>query len=399
MNILYIANLIPYPLDGGGKIFTYSTLQALSKFHMIDMVCFYEHEDIVKGKKALEKYCASVEVLPIRVTTRENMPYMMVNAGKSMFSRLPLGISKYIVPEMKQLIKTRMTEKKYDIVFLNILSMYGYFDFIKSIDSDIKVVLYEQNCEAQIYRRYFNQTKNIFKKIFLKIETMKLERIEQKAISDVDRLIVLSEEDRKQLGASLETCKVIPIGVAPAQHVKRYGLERTDKVKMLFVGTMTWTPNNEGIMWFLEKVMPLCKDANRYELAIVGKNPSNEVKRLCAMYDNVKLMGYVESLDAVYDAYDVLVVPLFIGSGQRVKIIEAFARGYAVISTSIGAEGLQYEDEKTILIADDEASFKAHIDKCFDRTLIKQIGEGGKHVLENAYSVDVIGKKLNSFMQ
>ena len=399
MNILYVANLIPYPLDGGGKIFTYSTIQALSKDNDIDLVCFYEHEDVKAGKEKLEKYCSSVEVLPIKVTTRENMSLMKVKAAKSLFSSLPLGISKYIIPEMKSLIKKKMENKKYDCVFFNILAMFGYCDYIKSIDPHIKAVLYEQNCEALIYKRYFDQTNNVLKKAFLKIEKRKLEKFEHRAVRESDRLLVLSEEDRKALGVSAEKCNIIPIGVASAKHCKSYTLEKKDKIKMLFVGTMTWTPNNEGIIWFLENVMPLCNDNSKYELFIVGKNPSDEVKRLSEGYDNVKLMGYVESLDAIYDECDVLVVPLFIGSGQRVKIIEAFARGYAVISTLIGAEGLKYEDGKTILIADDANQFKIQIDKCFNRSLIKTIGEGGKDVFETEYSVDVITKKLNAAMQ
>ena len=117
MNILYIANLIPYPLDSGGKIFTFSTIQALSKNNEIDLLCFYEHEDINAGTEKLREFCYSVDALPIRVTTRENMPLMMVKAVKSLFSSNPLGISKYIVPEMKTLIGEKMQTKKYDCVF------------------------------------------------------------------------------------------------------------------------------------------------------------------------------------------------------------------------------------------------------------------------------------------
>lgn len=396
MNILYVANMIPFPLDGGGKIFTYSTIQALSNDNDIDLVCFYEHEDIEAGKKRLQDYCSTINTLPIRVTARENMPLMMMKATGSLFSKLPLGISKYITTDMKLLIKKKMSDKKYDCVFFNILAVYGYYDLIKSIDPQIKAILYEQNCEALIYKRYYDQTNNIFKKIFLKLEIKKLVDFENKAVNNVDRLIILSEEDRKGLKVAPERSEIIPIGVAPVKHCKSYIMEKTNKLKMLFVGTMTWTPNNEGIIWFLENVMPLCKDELRYELFIVGKNPSEDVKRLSESYNNVHLLGYVESLDSIYDECDVLVVPLFIGSGQRVKIIEAFSRGCAVISTSIGAEGLKYEDGTTILIADNVDQFKQKIVNCFDRNLVKNIGGGGKAVFDKEYSVDVITKKLNA---
>ncbi|MCI9618306.1 MAG: glycosyltransferase [Eubacterium sp.] len=399
MNILYVANLIPYPLDGGGKIFTYSTIQALGKQNDVDLVCFYEHEDIKAGKQVLLKHCSSIETIPIRVTTRENMTLMMIKAFQSFFSHLPLGVSKYIVPEMKAMIRKKMITKKYDRVFFNILSMFGYYEFIKNIDPEIKTVLYEQNCESLIYKRYFNQTNNILKKIFLKIETEKLTKFEQKAVNKTEHLIMLSDEDRREVGVPVEKCSIIPVGIMPTDYHKFYKPEEKGRLKMLFIGTMTWMPNNHGIIWFLENVMPLCNDISKYELFIVGKNPSERVRKLSENYDNVHLMGYVESLDSIYDECDIVIVPLFIGSGQRVKIIEAFSRGHAIISTSIGVEGLQYENNKTILIADDACQFKTQIDRCFNRNLLKTIGEGGKNIFDTEYSTNVITKKINAAIQ
>lgn len=399
MNILFLANLIPYPLDNGGKIFTSSIIQALSRDNNIDLVCFYEHEDIIKGKDILGKYCSSIECLPIKVTTQENIPLIFAKALKSVFSNKPLAILKYTTSAMKSLIKNKLETRKYDCVFFNILTMFGYCDYIKSVNSQIKIVLYEQNCEALIYKRYYEQTTNYLKKIFLNIEINKLEKFEQRAINVVDSLILLSDEDRKELGISYEKCNIIPIGVRPNKYSKNYNTKKQNKLKLLFVGTMTWAPNNEGIIWFLENVMPLCNDKSKYELFIVGKNPSDKVKKLCEDYENVHLMGYVESLDDIYDKCDVLVVPLFIGSGQRVKIIEAFSRGYTVISTSIGAEGLKYEKDKTILIADDALQFKIQIDRCFNRNLLKTIGNNCKNIFNTEYSIDVITKKLNDAIQ
>lgn len=396
MNILYLANLIPYPLDGGGKIFTHSTIQALSRNSNIDLICFYEHEDAEAGKKMLLKYCSTIEVIPIRVTTRENMPLMMVKAIQSFFSGLPLGILKYIIPEMKALIKIKMENQKYDCVFFNILSMFGYYDFIKNIDPQIKIVLYEQNCESLIYKRYSNQTNNIFKKVFLKIETEKLVKFEQEAVNKADQLIMLSDEDRKEVGVSVDKCSIIPVGIIPVNYYKTYKTEEKGRLKMLFIGTLTWMPNNHGIIWFLENVMPLCNDISKYELFIVGKNPSDKIRKLSKNYKNVHLMGYVESLDAIYDECDILVVPLFIGSGQRVKIIEGLSRGYAIISTSIGVEGLKYENDKTILIADNACQFKKQIDRCFNRNLLKTIGDGGKKIFDTEYSTDIIAEKINT---
>lgn len=399
MKVLFLANLIPFPLDSGGKIFSYSTLKAVSQNNDVDLLCFYEKEDAQQGIRALQSYCGTINALPIRVTTRENMPIMMLRAIASVFSLLPLGISKYITHSMEELIQEKMADTKYDCVFLNLLAMYAYVPLLRKLDPQIKIILYEQNCEALIYKRYITQTSNPLKKTFLHMETKKLEKFEQRAIRGVDRLILLSREDQRALGVPDDRCTVIPIGVQPAKNQKVYQTGIHEKIKLLFVGTMTWMPNSEGIAWFLTNVMPLCADKNQYELYIVGKNPDDTVRTLCEKYENVHLMGYVESVDEYYEKCDTLIVPLFIGSGQRVKILEAFARGYAVVSTSIGAEGLKYEDGKTIMIANTAQEFKAQIDSCADQARLRRIGAGGKAVFDCEYSTDVIAKRLNEVLK
>lgn len=396
MRILFLANLIPYPLDNGGKIFTYSVLKTLSENNVVDVLCFYEKEDINKAKEELSSYCNSITALPIRVTTRENMKLMMAKAALSVFSDKPLAISKYITKEMKVNIKDKLNRNVYDCVFFNILSMYAYAPYIKKYAPNIKTVLYEQNCEVLIYSRHLKETNSLLKQMFIKIESRKLKGFEQKAIHDVDKLILLSDEDRIALGMNKSECSIIPIGVCPAEYTKRFMTKTDNVVRMLFVGTMTWSPNNEGIIWFLKNVMPMCMDDSKYELYIIGKNPSNKVQELCSHYKNVNLLGYVNDLEEYYEKCDVLVVPLFIGSGQRVKIIEAFSRAYPVISTSIGLEGLKYVDGETVLVANDEHTFKQQIDKCSDYHMLGCIGQAGKKVFESEYSTDVVKDKIKA---
>ena len=395
MRILFLANLVPYPLDNGGKIFTYSVLKALSDDNIVDVLCFYEKEDINKAKEELAGCCDSITLLPIRVTTRENMKYMMIKAACSMFSFKPLAVNKYITKEMKNNIKNKMMQNKYDCVFFNILSMYGYAQYVKKINPNIKTVLYEQNCEALIYKRHLKETNNYLKQMFLKIEINKLDKFEQKSVCNVDKLILLSDEDREALRINRDKCSIIPIGIHPTEYTKIFKMKKDNIIRMLFVGTMTWAPNNEGIIWFLKNVMPMCVEDNKYELYIIGKNPSNKVQELCSQYKNVYLLGYVENLDEYYDKCDVLIVPLFIGSGQRVKIIEAFSRSYPVISTSIGLEGLKYIDGETVMVADDKYIFKQKIDSCFNYEMLSRIGQAGKYIFDTEYSTEVIKSKIN----
>ena len=166
-------------------------------------------------------------------------------------------------------------------------------------------------------------------------------------------------------------------------------------LNILFVGTLTWEPNNQGLIWFLDNVIPILDhDGIRYRLYIVGKNPSTDIIERTKGNSSITVTGYVDSVDVYYDLCDCTIVPLFIGSGQRVKLIEAFSKGMPAISTSIGAEGLEYIDGETIIIADDKDDFKIAIKTLTDKQRQKDIGEKAREIYDKNYSPEAIEELL-----
>lgn len=400
-NILFIANLVPCPLDNGGKIKTFTSIKILSQKYTVDLLCFYEREDEYEAGKMLEPYCRSIKMLPIRVTTKEHTKYIIYQAIKTLFSPVPLNVYKYHKEIMEDAICDFMRRYKYHIVYFNILQVYSYKKMIKALDPNIKFILDAQNCETLILQRYYKETKNIIKKIYLYIETLKLEKYECRAVKDVDKLILLSNEDRLELEKLCKRklkCDIIPIAVNPPEKIKCIEKKNINKpLNILFLGTLTWAPNNEGIIWFLEKVMPRLEQVlDDFKLYIVGKNPGKRVCELASKNSHIELTGYVESVDVYFEKCDLMIVPLFIGSGQRVKIIESFSKGMPVISTSIGAEGLEYIDGETILIADDAESFLDKIVKSTDIELRKKLSVNGKRMYQKNYSIEAISGKIHS---
>lgn len=402
MKLLFIANLVPFPLDGGGKIKTFTALESLSKENEIDLVCFYEKENITKAKHVLEKYCKNVYFLPIRVTTAENIKYIIYKAVRCLFTGESLSIYKYIDKAMKHLIIELVKKNNYDAVYYNYLHVYVYSKCIKKINSSIKHVLDTQNCETAIFSRRALATLNPIKKFYLKIEAKRLGRFGSWAINDCDKLILLSQEDMKEL-SELNLAKrdcdisIIPIGVQEPESLKRNRIIEKSNINILFIGTMTWAPNNEGIIWFLEKVMErLVSKYPGTRLYIVGKNPSDKVIELSKQFSkNIIVTGYVDSVDEYFDICDFCIVPLFFGSGQRVKIIESFSRGMPVISTSIGAEGLAYIDRENILIADNADDFINCVDYILPLENRNRISISARNTYERLYSIDAVGTSIN----
>ncbi len=398
MKILFLTNLFPYPLDNGGKIKTYTTCQALyDGGHEIDLLCFYEDVISEEWKKNVGQFCRSFECIHTKLTTRGNLYYMLIKAFLSIFSQMSFGLYKYKNVNMKRAIKQMLSKNKYDIVYYDHLQMCVYDKYIKRKKADVKYILDEHNCEYILMKRHYENAANFIKKLFLKLEYMKLRNFEAKMLCNVDNVIVLSKEDKQQLDVISKKsfmCDIIPIGVKEGT-LKDVLQKNEEKIRLLFLGTMTWEPNRLGLLWFMRNVIPQLEQKKiAYTLDIVGKNPGDEIEKIAERYESINVAGYVDSTEEYFSKCDVMIVPLFVGSGQRVKILEAFSKGFPVISTMIGAEGLDYIDGENILIADTKEQFVEAILKLHDGERYRKIAENSRMLYDDKYSYASVKRRL-----
>lgn len=400
MKILFLTNLMPYPLDNGGKIKTYSTLTILHEAgHSIDLVCFTENKDKKEQiPSEIKKICNDVVQIYLKLTTAENIKYMLAMALKSLCSKYSFGVYKYISSDMRDALRdlSKKNPNGYDYVYYDHLQLGVYKDYVDKNIPHTKAILDEHNCETLIVERNADMTRSFLKRVFLKIEAYKLKRFEKEMLLCMDTCIVLSHADYnslKHLCGREFTHSIIPIAVPDNRFARNEII--TDGINILFLGTLTWEPNNQGIIWFMKNVVPLLEEKKiNYTLYIVGKNPSYEVRQIAENNGNVIVTGYVESVEEYYNKCHCMVVPLFFGSGQRVKIIEAFSRGMPVVSTTIGAEGLTCRDKVNIDIADDEKMFCESIFRMFDDEVRERLSRNGRLLYDNEYSVAAIKKKM-----
>jgi glycosyltransferase involved in cell wall biosynthesis len=400
MRILFLTNLFPYPLDNGGKIKTYTTLRALSNKtnNIIDLVCFTENEKNSANETWLRSICALVREIPLKLTTSINKSYMFGVAFKSLFSRYSFGLLKYISSDMTRFLVKLKKINEYDCIYFDHLQMCVYYDLLKEMWPNARFILDEHNCEYLIMQRNVSNSKNLFKCLFLKLETLKLRKFESICLTKFDEVIVLSKEDDMALKAIVHDnikTTIIPIGIKDPEKTIIINNNDLDCIRMLFIGTLSWAANNDGIVWFVENVVPKLKEKNiKFKLIIVGKNPGDYLKVLSKRYDVVELVGYVESVIPYYEQSDCMIVPLFVGSGQRVKIIEGFSLGIPIISTKIGAEGLKISDENNILIADDAQTFVNKIVMMKNGTLRRKLSINARKTFIENYSFDAVQNQI-----
>ena len=393
MKILFITNLIPYPLDNGGKIKTYNILEILSEENEIDLFAFYENEKERESIDFLKRKFRNVVGVEKILTTKKNIFYMLTIAIKSIFSKYPFVILKYIDKKMRNLLEEYILDNNYDLIYIDHLQLGVYYDVLKKTNK--KIYLDEHNCEYQILKRKFHDESSILKKIFFGLEYKKLKKFEETIINKVDKVIVLSDEDKKLLMSNKNEDKFINIPIPIKTNYKKIiGSKIQDEINLIFLGTLTWYPNAQGIEWFVDNVIPILeRNEIKYKLHIVGKDPSISLIEKCKENDNVIITGYVDSIDEYIDKCDIMIVPIFIGSGMRVKILEGLGKRIPIISTSIGAEGIEIKNNKNILLANNENEFVESIINLKNKELYETLQVNGYETFNNLYSIEAISKK------
>ena len=399
MRVLLLTNLLPYPLDNGGKIKTFSTVKALAENgNIVDLFCFTESNESGNNEGEIRTLCNEVHQVYNIITTASNEAYMYRLALKSLFSKYPVSSYKFITNEMKlELLRNRKVH--YDVIYFDHLPLFVYYKLCKENWKDARIILDEHNCESNIMKGNAEKEDSLIKKLFMQIEVKKLMKFEGDSVKLADKTIILSNDDYKEI-KKLANCDfthdIIPISVID-KGMKKNNPKKKTVLDILFMATLTWEPNRKGLVWFLDNVVPsLQENGVNYRLYIVGKASGTELLDKTKNLDNVIITGYVESVDEYYDKCDCLVVPLFVGSGQRVKILEAFSKGMPTISTSIGASGIQYENNESILIAETVEDFVDCIIKCNDEDVRRKLSCNARKTYENNYSEERISKLINA---
>lgn len=400
MKILFLTNLYPYPLNSGGSIHSHTILKALSDMgYGIDLFCFKEKSSsITEGIKCI----SSATFISHKIITANNKFSMILKCFASMFVLEPFVVFKFRSKKMRKALKKKLKSSSYDFIYIDHFNLGVYYPMIKKsvASKNTQIILNEHNCEYKIMETNYIQEKNFLKKSFLALEMHKVKRYEIRLIEKVDFITVLTEEDYddlKQVSKKNFRHEVIPVGIP--EHSIKYLKKATDErpVKLLFVGTLTWEPNNHGICWFVKNVMPLLK--GKAELIIVGKGPSDELIGLCENNADINVLGFVDDLDEVYNDCDVMIAPIFIGSGQKVKVMEAFSRGCPVISTDFAAKGIPHQDGKDIIIANNEAEFVLAVEKMKNYELRKKIAGNGYEVYKNYFSEEAVIVSIQKYIR
>ena len=355
MKLLWANSSFLHPTNRGGQIRTLEMLRQLHRRHEIHYVALADPAEPEGPARAGEYSTRSFAFDARRASKRS--PRFAWDVALGTFSSLPLAISRWRCPEMSRTLERLLREESYDAAVCDFLVTAINFPALE------QAVLFEHNVETVIWRRHAENATDPLRHAYFRLQERRMFAFEEGACRRAGRVVTVSETDAGNIQELFGVrCSPIPTGVdmeyfrPPTGQQKRQGL--------VFVGSMDWMPNVDGVLWFAEHVLPLIRARQRdLPITVVGRTPPPAILALAGSDPFFFVTGTVADVRPYLWNAAASIVPLRIGGGTRLKIYEAMAAGLPVVSTTVGAEGLDVRDGETIAIADSRDEFAR---RCLD---------------------------------
>ncbi len=357
MRILWLKSDLLLPLDKGGKLRTWHLMRHLAQRHEITYLAFTEPGQPAADVDGMHAVAARVETVtrsePAKGTFR-----FYADAAMHLADPLPYAVAKYRSGEFKRRLNALLASQRFDLIVCDFL--FPAVNLPKRLPCP--AVLFTHNVESEIWRRHAENKTGIQKALY-GAQYQRMLRYERETLARFDGVLAVSDADRQTFnalypGAIRQPVHVVPTGVdtdyfAPTR--TSHAAPRTSH--LIFTGSMDWLPNEDAMEYFCRDILPLIRaEEPGVTLSIVGRTPTPAVKRLAGEH-GVQVTGRVDDVRPYIQEAAVYIVPLRIGGGTRLKIFEAMAMGKAVVSTTIGAEGLPVTDGEHVLLADEPRPF------------------------------------------
>lgn len=394
-SLLFLCQTLPFPPDGGVNIRTYNVLRLLAQTFDIDAVCFYRRgvaRSLQKSEEGLRPLVRSLRIFPIEQETSRTR--WLRDHLRSSFTATVYTRHTYEHHEARAALEQLLAQHRYDLVHVDSLDLSAYLPLFQRLP----VVCVHHNVESLLLERRARVDTNPVRRAYLRLQARLMRREEEYWAPRVALNVTCSPEDKRALeqiapGAAV---LIVPNGVdvhhftPPSSDVGRASSG------LVFVGGMTWFPNADGMHWFTEEILPLLEQRGRRpDVTWVGRARPEAVDAYAA--HGVRLTGYVDDIRPYVHSARCYIVPLRVGGGTRLKLLDAWAMGQAVVSTTIGAEGLEARDGENILLADSPDEFAQAVRRVLaDATLRERLATNARRTALESYGWETIGAAMQA---
>ena len=371
MKILQVTNKVPYPIKDGGAIACMNLTRGFSlSGHKVTVLAMNTRKHHIIHGELPEAITDLAEFRLVEVPAPISKIAALVNF---LFSRKPYNAVRFISEPFKKELKKVLRKKKYDIVQLEGLYVCPYIPVIRKY-SQAKIVYRAHNIEHEIWERTAAMSKG-WERIYFRNLARRIKKFEKKWLNQYDLLVPITERDGRILDE---------LGNTKPKFVSQTGIDssvlipNSKKLKhptLFHIGSLEWTPNQEGLLWFMEQCWPkIHQQFPELKFYIAGRNAPGWFRRKIEL-PNVVFEGEVPDAYDFINSKSIMVVPLFSGSGMRIKIIEGMALGKSIVTTPVGTEGISTTEGENIMIAETAEKFVESISRLIeDREFFEKIG-------------------------
>ncbi|MBO7433589.1 MAG: glycosyltransferase [Salinivirgaceae bacterium] len=393
LRILVLCNKMPYPSNDGGTIATLNMIMGLAaQGNKVDVLAMQTPKHNFPLAKLSDELKQNIDWHSVWIDTDIKLGQLLKNL---LFSKLPYNAERFVSEEFKTKLENLLKQNTYDIVQLEGLYLSSYISTIRKY-SKSAISLRSHNVEAQIWERLAETETNPVKRIYKRILSRRIGKLETQTLKQIDVLVPITLNDAEKLPFNPQCTYVTPTGIEP-QKFAPYKEPAVGK-SLFYIGALDWEPNQEAVLWFVRNVWAdvQCQHPD-WEFHIAGRNAPSSFARELAKYP-VVFDGQVASAQEFIELHNIMVVPLLSGSGMRIKIIEAMAHSRCVVTTPIGAEGIDAENGRQILIGSSPDELKMLILKAIgDSEYTRSVADEAFAYTNANFSNRVIISGLNQF--
>jgi sugar transferase (PEP-CTERM/EpsH1 system associated) len=396
MNVLWVKLGGLWPLNTGGRLRSFNLVKELSQRHRVTVLTTHGPGEDADGLAEHLPDCEEVLSLPYALPKHGSTRFAAA-LMRSWFSAYPVDLWKARVRALTNEVARRIAAGSVDICIADFLTATPNVP----LGNGVPVVLFEHNVEHVIWQRLSQHEERLWRRMLLQIESSKMRRAEADACRRADLTLAVSDTDRSRLQelAPAANIATIPTGVDTAYFAPD-GAPASDH-SLVFTGSLDWYPNEDAMLYFFGQILPSIRAAvPDATVTVVGRNPGVRLKTAAAETAGVSLTGTVPDVRPYVRDAAVFVVPLRIGSGTRLKIFEALAMGKAVVSTTVGAEGLGLIPGVHFLQADTPNDFAdAVISLTRDPARRNALGKAGRELVERHYSWSAVSRTFDAHFE
>jgi len=392
MRILWVKVGGLWPLNTGGRLRSFHTISELSRRHQVTLLTTHGPDDDPAGLRAHLSGCARVMSVPYAIPKVGSVAFV-ATLLRSWLSPLPLDLWKCRVPALREEVARVLGAGQMDLCVADFLAASPNVP----LTGRTPVILFEHNVEYMIWKRLCQVEHRAVRRALLEIEWRKMRRAEARACRRATLTVAVSEADRDMLAADAPRARVcsIPTGVDTSFFVSNGA--RAAALSLVFTGSMDWYPNEDAALHFAETMLPqIRQEIPGVTLTIVGRKPSPRLRAAMAEA-KASVTGTVDDVRPYVAQASVCVVPLRVGGGTRLKIFEALAMGKALVSTTVGAEGLPLVPGEHYLRADEPDEFaRAVVSLLHDPARREALGAAGRRLVEERYSWTQVAREFET---